>query len=83
LASERFYIAVTPDGRRRQFDTWDDCRAFRDSVPGTRVQAVDSREKAKEMLAGGVLLEPGTYAFTDGNALGGVGIVLLVSGTLS
>jgi hypothetical protein len=79
MGSKKFYVALTPDGARRMFDTWDECKAYRDSIRGTRVHSVDSREKAKRIIAGGIILEPGRFAFTDGNALGGVGIVLLAS----
>jgi hypothetical protein len=78
-ARRKFYVALAPDGTRRSFGTWDECRKYRDANPGTRVQSVDTLEKAKQLVAGGVVLEAGHYAFTDGNALGGVGIVLLRS----
>src|SRR5207237_8222279 len=40
--------------------------------------AVRRREQAEGMLRGeGTALEPGLYAFVDGNHLGGVGVVLV------
>jgi hypothetical protein len=42
---------------------------------------VTSREDAEALLAGtGVVMPPGRYAFTDGNAKGGVGIVSVTQG---
>lgn len=75
----RCYVVTSPKQLRGIYDTWGQCQAKVAGVVGARYQSVDSREKAEKMLAGGVLLEPGTYAFTDGNALGGVGIVILES----
>jgi ribonuclease HI len=47
-------------------------------VSGARYQAVGSRAQAEAMLRGeGTALEPGLYAFVDGNHLGGVGVVLV------
>jgi hypothetical protein len=71
------YVVTAPKQLRGIYDTWGECQAKVAGVVGARYQSVDSREKAEKMLAGGVLLEPGIYAFTDGNALGGVGIVVL------
>jgi hypothetical protein len=71
------YVVTAPKHLRGIYDTWSECEARVAGVVGARYQAVDSRDKAERMLAGGVVLEPGTYAFTDGNALGGVGIVVL------
>ncbi len=79
MSKKKFYVALALDGTRRIFTSWEECKAYRDSLPGIRVQSVDSLEKAEKMVAGGIHLEPGTYAFTDGNALGGVGIVVVAS----
>jgi ribonuclease H-related protein len=75
----KLYLVTAPEHLRGIYDSWGECQAKVTGVVGARYQSVDSREKAEKMLAGGILLEPGTYAFTDGNALGGVGIVLLES----
>ena len=45
---------------------------------GARFQGVSSRAVAEAMLRGeGLRLEPGVYAFVDGNAMGGIGVVLV------
>lgn len=47
-------------------------------MSGVRYQKIKNREEAEAILAGtGVVLPPGLYAFTDGNDLGGVGLVVV------
>jgi ribonuclease HI len=50
-------------------------------MAGARYQGVSSRAVAEAMLRGeGLRLEPGVYAFVDGNAMGGIGVVLVEQG---
>ena len=73
-----FYVVTQPESIRGLFETWDACRAAVAGHPGARYQKVASREEAEAMLSGaGVVLPPGLYAFTDGNHLGGVGVVVV------
>ena len=77
----RVYVVTDPPSIRGIYDTWAECQAAVAGVPGARYQAVAARERAEAMLQGpGVALPAGTYAFTDGNAAGGVGIVLVEQG---
>jgi hypothetical protein len=72
----KVYIVSEPHSTRGIYDTWSECQGAVSGVPGARYQSVATREKAEAMLEGrGVVLPPGMYAFTDGNAKGGVGIV--------
>ena len=72
------YVVTQPESIRGLFETWDACRAAVSGHPGARYQKVASREEAEAMLSGaGVVLPPGLYAFTDGNHLGGVGVVVV------
>jgi ribonuclease HI len=76
--SRKVYVVTAPASVRGIYDTWDACRAAVSGVAGARFQGVASREAAEAMLRGeGVRLEPGTYAFVDGNAMGGIGVVLV------
>lgn len=73
----KLYVVTAPEERRGVYETWDACRAAVHGVAGARFQAVVSREEAEAMLRGeGVTLEPGLYAFVDGNHEGGVGVVI-------
>lgn len=73
-----FYVVTQPESIQGVFETWDACRAAVAGYPGARYQKVASREEAEAMLSGaGVVLAPGLYAFTDGNHLGGVGVVVV------
>ena len=66
---------------RSIYETWDACRAAVAGVAGARYQGVSSRAVAEAMLRGeGLRLEPGAYAFVDGNAMGGIGVVLVEQG---
>ena len=72
-----FYVVTAPGSARGVYETWDECRPKVNGVSGARFQSVDSREKAEALLADGMILPPGTYASTHGNAEGGVGVVVL------
>jgi hypothetical protein len=76
----RIYVVTAPESARGVYETWAACKAKVYRVPGARFQSVDSREEAEALLGDGIILPPGTYAFTDGNAVGGVGIVVLEQG---
>jgi Caulimovirus viroplasmin len=76
----KFYVVTAPESARGIYDTWAECRTKVNRIPGARFQSVDGRQKAEAMLAGGIVLPLGTFAFTDGNAAGGVGVVVLEQG---
>ena len=76
----KYYMITAPDSIRGIYTSWAECKSRVDGVRGARFQSVDSREKAEAMLGDGVALPPGVYAFTDGNAEGGVGVVVLEQG---
>lgn len=74
----RVYVVTEPERARGIYDSWPACAAAVQGVSGARYQAVGSRAEAEAMLRGeGTVLEPGLYAFVDGNHLGGVGVVLV------
>ena len=74
----KVYVVTEPERIRGIYDSWPECAAAVKGVSGARYQAVGSREQAEAMLRGeGGELEPGLYAFVDGNHLGGVGVVLV------
>jgi len=76
--SRKVYVVTAPASIRGIYDTWDACRAAVSGVAGARFQSVAGREIAEAMLRGeGLRLEAGTYAFVDGNAMGGIGVVLV------
>jgi ribonuclease HI len=75
------YVVTAPASIRGIYDTWDACRAAVSGMAGARYQGVSSRAVAEAMLRGeGLRLEPGVYAFVDGNAMGGIGVVLVEQG---
>ena len=75
--TSKVYVVTAPEKIRGIYETWDACRAAVSGVAGARYQGA-SREVAEAMLRGeGLQLEPGTYAFVDGNAMGGIGVVLV------
>jgi ribonuclease HI len=79
--SRKVYVVTAPASISGIYDTWDACRAAVSGVRGARYQAVTSRAIAEAMLQGdGIRLPPGTYAFVDGNAMGGIGVVLVEQG---
>jgi ribonuclease HI len=74
----KVYVVTAPASIRGIYDTWDACRAAVSGMAGARFQGVSSRAVAEAMLRGdGLRLEPGVYAFVDGNAMGGIGVVLV------
>ena len=74
----KVYVVTAPERIRGIYDSWAACAAAVKGVSGARYQAVVSREQAEAMLRGeGGELEPGLYAFVDGNHLGGVGVVIV------
>jgi ribonuclease HI len=76
--SGKVYVVTEPPSIRGIYETWEACRAAVSGVKGARYQGVSRREVAEAMLRGdGVRLDPGLYAFVDGNAMGGVGVVLV------
>jgi len=76
--SRKVYVVTAPASIRGIYDTWEACRAAVAGLAGARFQSVSSREVAEAMLRGeGLRLEPGAYAFVDGNAMGGIGVVLV------
>jgi ribonuclease HI len=76
--SRKVYVVTAPASVRGIYETWEACRAAVSGKPGARYQGVSSREVAQAMLRGeGLRLEPGAYAFVDGNAMGGIGVVMV------
>ena len=74
----KLYVVTAPEAIRGIYETWDRCRTAVAGVAGARYQAVSSRAQAEALLSGeGLRLTPGRYAFVDGNAMGGVGVVLV------
>ena len=74
----KVYVVTEPSSIRGIYATWLECEAAVKGVRGARFQAVASREQADAMLRGeGTALTPGLWAFTDGNHLGGVGVVIV------
>ena len=79
--SRKVYVVTAPASIRGIYDTWDACRVAVSGVAGARFQGVPSRAVAEAMLSGeGIALEPGAYAFVDGNAMGGIGVVWVEQG---
>lgn len=77
-AGARLYVVTAPARVRGIYDSWVACAEAVKGVSGARYQAVASRAQAEAMLRGeGTALEPGLYAFVDGNHLGGVGVVIV------
>ena len=77
----KVYVVTAPASIRGIYDTWDACRAAVAGMAGARFQGVSSRAVAEAMLSGeGLRLEAGIYAFVDGNAMGGIGVVLVEQG---
>jgi ribonuclease HI len=77
----KVYVVTAPASISGIYATWEECRAAVSGVAGARYQGVSSREIAEAMLRGeGLRLEPGLYAFVDGNAMGGIGVVLVEQG---
>ena len=74
----KLYVVTAPAAIRGIYESWEACRAAVSGVRGARYQAVTSRAHAEALLRGqGLRLPAGRYAFVDGNAMGGVGVVLV------
>jgi hypothetical protein len=74
----KVYVVTHPESIRGIYPTWAECKAAVTGVPGARYQGVASQEIAEAMLRGDpVVLPPGTWAFVDGNHMGGIGVVLV------
>lgn len=72
------YVVLAPESIQGIYATWPECQARVTGVPGATFQKAPSREAAEAMLAGKTEeLPAGTYAFIDGNHLGGIGVVLV------
>ncbi len=79
--ASKIYVVTEPESARGVYDTWAACKAAVSGVAGARYQAVSSRGTAEALLRGEpVRLPPGSYAFVDGNHLGGIGVVLVDQG---
>ncbi|HEV8676981.1 MAG TPA: ribonuclease H family protein [Methylomirabilota bacterium] len=77
----KVYVVTHPESIRGIYPTWAECQAAVAGIPGARYQAVGSREAAEAMLRGeAIVLPPGTWAFVDGNHMGGIGVVLVEQG---
>ena len=70
------YVVLEPESMRRIYDTWDETKSAISGVRGVKQMYVETVDEGERILAGGVRLEPGLYAFTDGNHRGGVGVVI-------
>lgn len=78
MAKGRCYVVTAPAAIRGLHADWESCRAAVRGVSGARYQAAASRAEAEALLAGqAVTLEPGLFAFVDGNHFGGAGLVLV------
>ncbi|MBI3825948.1 MAG: RNase H1/viroplasmin domain-containing protein [Candidatus Rokubacteria bacterium] len=76
--ASKVYVVTAPERIRGIYTSWADCEAAVKGVSGARYQGVSSRAQAEAMLRGeGGALEPGLWAFVDGNHLGGVGVVIV------
>ncbi len=72
------YVVLAPEPVRGIYDTWPACEATVRGVRGAIYRKAADRALAEQLLRGeGRKLEPGTYAFIDGNAAGGIGVVLV------
>lgn len=72
------YVVLAPDHIRGIYSTWVACEAAVRGVPGAVYWRVGDRAMAEALLRGEHRrLDPGTYAFVDGNHEGGVGVVLV------
>ena len=72
------YVVLAPEPIRGIYDTWSTCEATVRGVRGAIYRKAADRALAEQLLRGeGRKLEPGTYAFIDGNAAGGIGVVLV------
>jgi ribonuclease HI len=75
------YVVLAPEPIRGIYDTWPTCEAIVRGVRGAIYRKAADRALAEQLLRGeGRKLEPGTYAFIDGNAAGGIGVVIVERG---
>ncbi|GEM_PF-1455817 len=75
------YVVLAPEAIRGVYDTWPECEAAVRGVRGAVYRKAADRALAERLLRGdGRKLEAGTYAFIDGNAAGGIGIVYVERG---
>jgi ribonuclease HI len=73
-----YFVITQPDAIKGIYDTWEECKSRVDGVKGAKYQKVQDLGQAEALLAGhGVVLPPGLHVFTDGNHLGGVGVVVV------
>lgn len=72
------YVVLAPEPIRGIYDTWPACEATVRGVRGAIYRKAVDRALAEQLLRGeGRRLEPGAYAFVDGNHMGGIGIVVV------
>ena len=73
---QKWYAIAEPI--RGVYDSYEKCQQCLQGVRGTRRGPVEvsSEEEGWAVLNGKARLSPGLYAFTDANAVGGVGVVL-------
>jgi len=72
------YVVLAPEPIRGICDTWPLCEQTVSGVSGAVYRKVADLGTAEALLRGeGRKLDPGTYAFIDGNAAGGIGVVLV------
>jgi hypothetical protein len=75
------YVVLAPEPIRGIYETWPACEATVRGVRGAIYRKAANRALAEQLLRGeGRRLEPGTYAFVDGNHMGGIGIVVVRRG---
>jgi hypothetical protein len=75
------YVVLEPESIKGIHQTWASCETAVRGVRGARYRKVNERALAEQLLRGeGRRLEPGTYAFVDGNHMGGIGIVVVRRG---
>ena len=74
---EKWYAIAEPI--RGVYDNYERCKQDLMGVKGARRGPVEvsSEQEGWDVLNGGIRLAPGTYAFTDATAVGGVGVVLV------
>jgi ribonuclease HI len=72
------YVVLGPQAVRGIYDTWPACEVAVRGVRGVVYRRAADRALAERLLAGeGRRLKPGTYAFVDGNHMGGIAAVLV------
>jgi len=72
------YVILAPESIRGICATWEECQAKIFGVSSAKFQKVPHEQAARAMLSGETdRLSAGTFAFTDGNHRGGIGIVFV------